>query len=114
MDPQGMTQSVTKYDTTITIPATGTRTKIRDLLTSAELIAFGLSTTVPKQVRTVVGGKICVAGAAYKWGMTSTAVLVPVAADEAMEEPSSDFLDTYVSADAGAIASVVIVIYCAR
>lgn len=114
MDPQGMTQSVAKYDTTITIPANTTRTKIKDLLTAAERAMLGLSQTVPVTARTCVGGKILAAGAAYKWGMSSGAALVPVAADEAMDEPASDFLDTYVESDAGAIADVVVVLYLAR
>jgi hypothetical protein len=114
MDPQGMTQSVAKYDTTITIPATGTRTQISELLAAAVKAALGITQTVPVTRRTVVGGKIMPAGAAYKWSMSSAATLVPVAADEAMEEPASDFLDTYVESDGGAIASVVVVLYLAR
>jgi hypothetical protein len=114
MNPSHMTMSVAKLDTTITIPATGTRTRIADLLSAEVRANLGLDQTVRTTVRTVLGGKILATGSGYKWSMSSAATLVPVTGTQEFDEPSSDFLDTYVESDAGAIANAVVVLYLAR
>jgi hypothetical protein len=117
MNPGAQTTAVAKLDVTFTIPASGTPAQVKALLSAAVRAFLGLDQTVPTRVRSCIGGKILANGAtAWKWTMPGinavppTVGVVPVAAAADMNEPASDFLDTYVVSD-GAAIPVVAVLY---
>lgn len=116
-NPEQIVNAVRKIEFQIAIPATGNAAKIRTLLSAAVLTAIGQGAPAADQVPTsvpVLAGKLAPAGAAWLWSTLAAVPTFPMASTDTFNEPSEDFLDTYVVSAAGAIATVNGVLYLGR